>query len=125
MKQKTVLKRLLTVSLIVIGILILTAAAALILLEVRTNAMLDDYSSVYDNEKYRKKVTADNVEVITQDISCGYAVIEMFSSWDGKSITEETLYNEYGRVVTSTGKSFRDEMNKQFPEYTTTMHKYL
>ncbi len=125
MKQKTVLKRLLTVSLIVIGILILTAAAALILLEVRTNAMLDDYSSVYDNEKYQKKVTTDNVEVITQDISCGYAVIEMFSSWDGKSITEETLYNEYGRVVTSTGKSFRDEMNKQFPEYTTTMHKYL
>ena len=71
MKQKTVRKRLLTVSLMVIGILILTAAAALILLEVRTNAMLDDYSSVYDNEKYQKKVTADNVEVITQDISCG------------------------------------------------------
>lgn len=106
MKQKTVLKRLLTVSLIVIGILILTAAAALILLEVRTNAMLDDYSSVYDNEKYRKKVTADNVEVITQDISCGYAVIEMFSSWDGKSITEEALYSEYGRVVASTGSLF-------------------
>ncbi len=65
MKQKTVLKRLLTVSLIVIGILILTAAAALILLEVRTNAMLDDYSSVYDNEKYQKKVTTDrNVFVV-------------------------------------------------------------
>lgn len=125
MKPKTARKKLLTAALIVIGILILTTAAALILLEVRTNAMLDDYSSVYDNEKYRKKVTADNVEVITQDVSCGYAVIEMFSSWDGKSITEETLYNEYGRVVTSTGKSFCDEMNKQFPEYKTTMHKYL
>ncbi|MCI9408561.1 MAG: hypothetical protein HFJ89_01950 [Oscillospiraceae bacterium] len=125
MKPKAVRKKLLTAALIVIGVLILTTAAALISLEVRTNAMLDDYSTVYDNEKYQKKVMADNVEVITQDISCGYAVIEMFSSWDGKSITEEALYSEYGRVVTSTGKSFRDEMNKQFPEYTTTMHKYL
>lgn len=125
MKSKVFPKKLLTAALIVIGVLILTIVAALILLIVRTNAMLDDYSTVYDNEKYQKKVMADNVEVITQDISCGYAVIEMFSSWDGKSITEETLYNEYGRVVTSTGKSFCDEMNKQFPEYKTTMHKYL
>jgi len=125
MKSKVFPKKLLTAALIVIGVLILTTAAALISLEVRTNAMLDDYSTVYDNEKYQKKVTADNVELITQDISCGYAVIEMFSSLDGKSITEETLYNEYGRIVTSTGKSFCDEMNKQFPEYKTTMHKYL
>lgn len=29
--------------------------------------------------------------MITQDVSCGYAVIEMFSTWTGKSITEESL----------------------------------
>ncbi len=106
MKPKAVRKKLLTAALIVIGVLILTTAAALISLEVRTNAMLDDYSTVYDNEKYQKNVMADNVEVITQDISCGYAVIEMFSSWDGKSITEEALYSEYGRVVASTDSLF-------------------
>ena len=105
MKPKAVRKKLLTAALIVIGVLILTTAA-MISLEVRTNAMLDDYSTVYDNEKYQKNVMADNVEVITQDISCGYAVIEMFSSWDGKSITEEALYSEYGRVVASTGSLF-------------------
>lgn len=125
MKQKTVWKKLLIITLIVIGAVILACAAALILLEVRTNAVLDDFSPVYENEKYRKKVAADNVEVITQDVSCGYAVIEMFSSWDGKSVTEESLYSEYGKVVTSTGQAFCNEMNKQFPEYTTTMHKYL
>lgn len=125
MKQKTIWKKLLIITLIVIGAVILACAAALILLEVRTNAVLDDFSSVYENEKYQKKVAADNVEVITQDVSCGYAVIEMFSSWDGKSITEESLYEEYGKVVTSTGQAFCNEMNKQFPEYTTTMHKYL
>ena len=106
MKPKAVRKKLLTAALIVIGVLILTTAAALISLEVRTNAMLDDYSTVYDNEKYQKNVMADNVEVITQDISCGYAVIEMFSSWDGESITEEALYSEYGRVVASTDSLF-------------------
>lgn len=35
------------------------------------------------------------------------------------------LYNSYGSVVTSTGDSFEREMNKQFPEYNTTMYKYL
>ena len=53
------------------------------------------------------------------------AVIEMFSAWDGGNITEESLYDEYGKVVTSTGQSFCDEMNKQFPGYKTTMHKNL
>lgn len=125
MKQKTIWKKPLIITLIVIGAVILACAGALILLEVRTNAVLDDFSSVYENEKYRKKVSADNVEVITQDVSCGYAVIEMFSSWVGKDITEESLYSEYGKVVTSTGQAFCNEMNKQFPEYTTTMHKYL
>ncbi len=40
------------------------------------------------------------------------------------SITEESLYDEYGKVVTSTGKSFLEQMNLRFPQYTTTMNKY-
>ena len=40
-------------------------------------------------------------------------------------LTEESLYNKYGKVVTSTGNSFCEEMNKQFPQYSTTMYKYL
>ena len=39
--------------------------------------------------------------------------------------TEKSLFKQYGKVVTSTGKAFCKEMNKQFPEYTTTMNKYL
>lgn len=49
----------------------------------------------------------------------------MFSNWAGESITEESLYDEYGKVVTSTGKSFAKEMNKQFPQFKTTMYSYL
>ena len=75
--------------------------------------------------KYSVPVQVEDVEAITQDVSCGYAVIEMFSAWDGGNVAEESLYGEYGKVVTSTGQPFCDEMNKQFPEYETTMRKYL
>ena len=60
-----------------------------------------------------------------QEVSCGYAVREMFAAWSGHSTTEESLFREYGKVVTSSGKAFCKEMNKQFPEYTTVMYKYL
>ena len=107
------------------GIIIVSVVAAFVILHIRTNAISDDYSSVYGNEKYQTPVMIDGVNVIKQDVSCGYAVIEMFSSWSGHSVTEKSLYDQYGKVVTSTGNAFCKEMNKQFPEYTTTICKYL
>lgn len=109
----------------IIGILILITMAAFIVLQIRTDAILDDYSSIYNNEKYMQAVFIEDIDVIKQNISCGYAVLEMFSSWDGQEITEESLYSEYGKVVTSTGQTFCNEMNKQFSAYQTTMYKYL
>ena len=85
----------------------------------------DDFSEYIDSDKYSEPVYVDGIEVIIQDVSCGYAVLEMFSAWNGGDLTEEKLYEEYGRVVTSTGEAFCDEMNKQFPDYTTVMYKYL
>ena len=114
-----------TVAAAVIGALLITVIAALIVLHARTVAIWDDYSAIYSDEKYKTPVAVDGVTVIEQDVSCGYAVIEMFSAWCGRDITEESLYQEYGKVVTSTGNSFAKEMNKQFPEYTTEIHKYL
>ena len=118
-------KKIVSVILFFAGSLIVLAAVALGILQIRTNRMMDDYSSVYENEKYQTLIMIDGVNVIKQDVSCGYAVLEMFSSWSGHSITEKTLYDQYGKVVTSTGKAFCREMNKQFPEYTTTICKYL
>ena len=106
------------------SVLVMVMAAALVRLNVRTSKINDDYSCVYDDPKYQTSVYVEGVDVITQDVSCGYAVIEMFSAWNGERITEEDLYDEYGRVVTSTGGSFCDEMNKRFPEYTTSMYSY-
>ena len=118
-------KALVTGILVFAGSLLVLALAALGILQIRTKSILDDYSSVYANEKYQTPVMIDGVEVIKQDVSCGYAVLEMFSSWSGHSVTEKSLYDQYGKVVTSTGNAFCEEMNKQFPEYTTTICKYL
>lgn len=109
----------------VLAVVVLIPAIALIFLQARTSALLDDWSGVLEDEKYQTPVSVEGIEVITQNVSCGYAVIEMFARWNGDEITEETLYEEYGKVVTSTGNAFCDEMNKRFPGYTTTARKYL
>lgn len=99
---------------------------SMILLDNKTKEILDDYSNIYTNPKYEKAISIDDVKLVKQDISCGYAVIEMFAKWSkNEEITEKTLYDKYNSVVTSTGKSFEEEMNKQFTDYNTTMYKYL
>lgn len=103
----------------------LISGIAFAVLALKTNRINDDFSFVYTSEKYSEAVRVDNVEVIEQEISCGYAVIEMFSAWQGGDITEQTLFDRYGKIVTSTGKAFCDEFNKQFLEYGTTVYKYL
>ena len=124
-KKRTRKKTLPAAVVSVIVIIICVTAAALLVSHVRTVRILDDPSSVFDDERYSAPVFIAGVDVIEQDVSCGYAVIEMFSAWAGGDITEESLYGEYGKVVTSTGRSFCEEMNRQFPEYHTEMHRYL
>ena len=106
-------------------ILAAAATVSLAILQKRTNEINDDISGIYTDERYSDPVFVNGVDVIKQNVSCGYAVIEMFSSWSGSSVTEKSLYDQYGKVVTSTGNSFCKEMNKQFPEYTTAICKYL
>ncbi len=110
---------------LIAGVVLLTMAAALVLLHLRTSALREDVSSVLAGGKYRTPVSVEGVEVIRQEVSCGYAVMEMFAAWSGSDPPEERVYREYGRVVTSTGQAFCDEMNKQFPTYRTEMRKYL
>lgn len=110
---------------IILAVLVAIPLVLLLIVSIRTALTQDDYSAVYTDSKYQNPVKVADVEVIQQHISCGYAVIEMFSAWNGGDVTEDSLFDEYGIVVTSTGKNFCKEMNKQFPEYTTTMHKYV
>lgn len=118
----TLLKKILLIILLVLFITILTL---FVLLKIKTNSINDDYSSIYKNNKYEQAYLIDNIDVFEQNVSCGYAVIEMFSKFNNLDITEKSLYEKYGKVVTSTGKSFENEMNILFTNYKTTMYKYL
>lgn len=80
MKRKAALKRIGIIAGIVVGILACIIAVALIMLQSRTCAILNDISGIRHNEKYKTPVCVDGVEVIKQDVSCGYAVIEMFAA---------------------------------------------
>lgn len=109
--------------LVVLGIVIVIA---MLNLNNKTKKISNDYSDIASNSKYQDVLLIEDLDYIKQDVSCGYAVIEMFAKWSGnESITEKYLYNKYKKVVTSTGSKFEEEMNKQFPDYKTTMYKYL
>lgn len=119
------IKKIIIVGTCLIVAVLLTALIAILMEENKTNSILEDFSSVYQNKDYAKAVHIEGIQLVKQEISCGYAVIEMFSNWAGGSITEESLFAEYGSVVTSTGKSFEEEMNKRFSPMKTTMYSYL
>lgn len=110
---------------IIVALLLIIIGAALLRVTIKTNKLNNDYSILISDAQYNKAVILDNIEVIEQSISCGYATIEMFSKWNNNVITEEDLYKQYGKVTTSTGTSFCKEMNKQFPEYVTTKYSYM
>ena len=106
-------------------IAVVTCLCALGLEALKTGDTIDHYEFVYSDERYKEPLMIEDVDVIEQEISCGYAVIEMFSAWDGGNITEESLFEQYGEVVTSTGDKFCEEMNRQFPQYKTEINKYM
>lgn len=91
----------------------------------RTDSLRDDWSVLLEDPALLTAVRAEGVEPVTQEISCGYAVIEMFSSWAGGSVTEESLYAENNGISTSTGEAFAEELNRQIPDYTFTRQIYL
>ena len=62
------LKRILIAIIILISILILISVSALCLLKEKTKNILDDYSSIYTNEKYSEKYLIDNIDIFKQDV---------------------------------------------------------
>ena len=121
-----IFKKVILIVLLLIILLFFISAASILVLNNKTKKILDDYSKVYTNQKYEKNILIENIEPFKQDVSCGYAVIELFAKWNNNNeITEKALYDKYGSVITSTGKAFEEEMNKQFPNYKVTMYKYL
>jgi hypothetical protein len=72
---------------------------------------------LYTNDKYKKAVSVEGIEVIKQKVSCGYACIELLARWQGQNITEASLLEQNNnKITTAVGKGFLKELNKQLPE---------
>lgn len=78
----------------------------------------DDYSSIVNNPAYSTPAKVVGIQILKQEVSCGYATLEMLGKWKGKDITENKLYKANNNsVTTSIGAGFLKEISKQFPEW--------
>ena len=113
-----------------VGALVLTASIPLIIDAVKTNNLNADYSDAVktnnlnadysylrNDAKYKDKVEITGLELVTQHVSCGYATIEMISSFYGNKVTEDDLDARNSAVSTQTSQGFLDEINKSIPEH--------
>ena len=94
--------------------------------KIKAVRMKNDYSGIFKNEKYQKPVFVQGITVFPQKYSCGYAVIQMLAQWNNNpALTEEALFKEHRKIVTSTGRAFAAEINRKLPEFKTQHYKYL
>ena len=100
------------VSASVVGALALALAIPFSIYGVRSASISNEYSYLLEEKKITSKII-DGVPLIKQDISCGYAIIEMLSDFYGKKVTEKELSDKNGGgVSTQTTSGFVNEINE-------------
>jgi uncharacterized protein YvpB len=115
--------------LIIVSSLIFTIVLAIsipfIVLGVKQSNMYKDYNYLFEENKIIEH-KIEVVPLIKQDISCGYAIIEMMSLYYGNEITEKELYEKNNKSVsTQTTKGFVDEINNSIPNLNYVSYEYL
>ena len=107
-----------------IGAVALTIGAAFSILGIRTHAIDVPYSYVLAEHKIVSSRL--DVPLVKQEISCGYAIIEMLSDYYGQKVSEDELYARNGnRITTSSTGGFVDEINKNIPNRLFSSHDYV
>lgn len=116
-------KRILIIAGIILGVLVLAFGGLFVKQAILDAIINDDISTVSSNSKYQVPVSVDGVQVIRQQVTCGYASIEMVSRWAGTPVTEQELEKRYGdKIPTATEEGFSREINRCIPAYTTTRY---
>ena len=124
MKKKTKIIVTISISSFVLA-LILATAIPFTVLAVKTNNLKSDYSYLKEDNTYKEKVEVVGLELVKQHVSCGYASIEMISSYYGNKVTEDDLDNRNGAISTSSTNGFIKEINKSIPSKTFVKRTYL
>lgn len=96
----------------------LAVAIPFTVLGVKTTNLKADYSYLREDVAYKEKVEVTGLELVTQHISCGYASIEMISTYYGNPVTEDDLDARNGTISTSSTNGFLNEINKSIPAKT-------
>lgn len=106
-------KLILLISGSIVGALALAVAIPFTILGIRTASINNDYIYLKEDIDYKDKVEVVGLNLKTQDISCGYATIEMMSEYYGNKVDEIELgkRNE-GAITTSSSDGFLKEINK-------------
>ena len=103
----------------------LAVAIPFIILGVRTNNIKSDYAYLKEDTTYGKKVEINGLELVTQHVSCGYATIEMISTYYGSKVSEDDLDKKNSSISTSSTKGFLNEINESIPTKHFVMNTYL
>ena len=124
MKKKTKIIIIVSVSGLVLTLGLATAIPFSVL-AVKTNNLKSDYSYLKEDTTYKEKVEVVGLELIKQHVSCGYASIEMISTYYGNPVTEDDLDSRNGAISTSSTNGFLKEINKSIPSKTFIKRAYL
>ena len=122
MKKK---KRVIIIVSSIMGALALSIAIPFTILGIRTASINKDYSYLKDSSAFSKKVEVTGVELVKQHVSCGYATIEMLSTYYGNKVSEDDLDARNKSISTSSTNGFLKEINKSISDKKFTKRTYL
>ena len=118
-------KKILIISSLVLVIIVLIIVIPFIVLSIKTNKIKVDYEYLKSDVNYQDKVEVEGIELVTQKVSCGYASIEMISTYYGSKVSEEDLDSKNKSISTSSSKGFLKEVNTSIPTKTFIKREYL
>ena len=110
MKKKSVI---LIISSILVGALAIGVGVPFIIFGVKSASIDNEYIYLKDDQNYNDKVEATGLNLKKQDVSCGYATIEMLSEYYGNKVDEIALsIRNEGAITTQSSDGFLKEINK-------------
>ena len=108
-----------------VGALTLGVGVPFMVLGIRTASLKNDYEYLITDPNYYERVST-SISLKKQDISCGYATIELMSEYYGDKVEEiELAKRNHGNITTSSSNGFLKEINKTITSKTFIKRSYL
>ena len=105
--------------------LCLAVAIPFIVFGINSSKIKADFLYLKNEADYQDKVEISGLELVTQHVSCGYATIEMMSSFYGDKVSEDDLDGRNRSISTSSSQGFLTELQKSIPVKSFVMGSYL